>query len=71
MSAVSSAAGSGVVLGIVLVFLVQQFGFLGLTDLLVSLLYFALVAALCGIICGFAASVVARRARDRAAQAAK
>jgi hypothetical protein len=61
MSATSSAASSGVVLGIVLVFLAQQFGLLALTDLATSVLYFAIGAIVLGVVFGVAARVAGRR----------
>jgi NhaP-type Na+/H+ or K+/H+ antiporter len=66
VSAVSSAAGSGVVLGIVLVFLAQQFGYLSLSTLLDAIVYFALGVILGGVIFGAIAGTIARRARARA-----
>ena len=63
MSAVSSAASSGVILGIVIVFLLQQFGYLALTALIPSLLYFIVAAILGGVIFGVAARAAARSAR--------
>ncbi len=62
MSAMSSAVSSGVVLGIVLVFLVQQFGLLALTGLLWSLIAFVVGALAGGIVFGAAA----RQARPSA-----
>ena len=40
MSHMSTAVGSGIVLGIVLVFLLQQFGLLALTSLFPTVVYF-------------------------------
>ncbi|HTT16513.1 MAG TPA: hypothetical protein VMH49_04050 [Thermoplasmata archaeon] len=67
MSAVSSAAGSGIVLGIVVVFLFQQFGMLGLSDLLSTLVYFVVAGLVGGVVFGGAATMLVRRARARAA----
>ncbi len=61
MSATSSATSSGVVLGIVLVFLAQQLGFLALSDLVTSILYFAVGAIVFGVIFGIAARLAGRR----------
>ncbi len=63
MSAMSSAVSSGVVLGIVLVFLLQQFGVLALTGLLWSLISFIVGALAGGIVFG----VAARQARGPSA----
>lgn len=60
MSAASSAAASGVVLGIVLVFLLQQFGFLELSGIVLSLLYFVIAAVVGGAIFGGAAKAAGR-----------
>jgi hypothetical protein len=60
MSAASSAASSGAVLGIVLVFLLQQFGELSLSGILVSVLYFAVAAIVGGVIFGVAAKLAGR-----------
>ena len=57
MSAASSAAPSGVVLGIVLVFLLQQFGWLPLSSLLPSLIDFVIAAVVGGVIFGVAAKL--------------
>ena len=61
MSAPSSAAASGAILGIVLVFLAQQFGMLALTSILTSVLYFAVAAIVGGILFGVPARSAARR----------
>ena len=60
MSYASSAAGSGAVLGIVLVFLLQQFGLLALTGIVLSAVYFAIAAIAGGLIFGFAARAAGR-----------
>jgi hypothetical protein len=61
MSAASRAASSGAVLGIVLVFLMQQFGLLALTGIVASVLYFAVAAILGGVVFGVAAWAAGRR----------
>ena len=61
MSATSQAAGSGAVLGIVLVFLLQQFGVLALSDLVLSLVFFVVAAVVGGVLCGLAARRAGRR----------
>ena len=63
MTAVSTAASSGAVLGIVLVFLAQQFGVLALTSLLWSIVYFVIAAIVGGVIFGVPARSVGRRPR--------
>jgi hypothetical protein len=52
MGAGSSAAGSGVVVGLCLVLLTQQFGFLDLSSVGTSILYFLLFAVVFGIVFG-------------------
>lgn len=66
MSEASSAATSGVVLGIVLVFLLQQFGVISLTSLFTSILYFAIAAVIGGVMFGAAAVAAGRGARPTA-----
>lgn len=66
MSEASSAATSGVVLGIVLVFLLQQFGVISLTSLFTSILYFAIAAVIGGVVFGAAAVAAGRGARPTA-----
>jgi len=61
VSATSQAAGSGAVLGIVLVFLLQQFGVLALSDLVLSLVFFVVAAVVGGVLCGLAARRAGRR----------
>jgi hypothetical protein len=63
VSAASSAAGSGVVLGIVLVFLLQQIGTIALSDLVRSLFYFAIAAVAGGVIFGLIAWAAGRGTR--------
>jgi hypothetical protein len=60
VSAASGAASSGAVLGIVLVFLAQQFGLLALTGILSSVLYFAVAAIVGGVVFGVAARLAGR-----------
>jgi hypothetical protein len=60
MSYPASAASSGAVLGIVLVFLVQQFGLLSLSSLLTSVLFLAVGAIVGGVVFGVAAKVAGR-----------
>ncbi len=60
MSYASSGAGSGAVLGIVLVFLLQQFGILALTGILWSAIYFAVAAIAGGLLFGFLARAAGR-----------
>jgi hypothetical protein len=61
VSAASSAASSGAVLGIVLVFLAQQFGYLALTGIVASVIYFAVAAIVGGVVFGVAARAAGRR----------
>lgn len=61
MTAVSSAASSGAVLGIVIVFLLQQYGLLALNGLLESVLYFVIAAVVGGVAFGAAARAAGRR----------
>jgi len=67
MSAASSAASSGAVLGIVLVFLLQQFGVLALSDIITSILYFAIAAVVGGVLFGISARMAGRRASKKTA----
>lgn len=60
MRSTSTAASSGAILGIVFVFLVQQFGLLALTDLATSIVYFAVGAIVGGVIFGLAAWAAGR-----------
>ena len=60
MSHASSAASSGAVLGIVLVFLTQQFGWLPLSTLFLSALFLAIGAIVGGVVFGVAAKVAGR-----------
>ena len=60
MSAASSAAGSGAVLGIVLVFLAQQFGLIALSSIVTSLIYFVVAAVVLGLAFGLAAKRAGR-----------
>ncbi len=50
MSATGSGAASGVVLGLVLVLLAQQLGFLGLSDLVRAIEYLVVAAVIGGIL---------------------
>ncbi len=52
MSAASSASASGVVLGLVVVFLLQQFGYIALSSVLTSVLYLAIGAIVGGALFG-------------------
>jgi ABC-type Fe3+-siderophore transport system permease subunit len=52
VSATSSAAGAGVVLGIVFVLLAQQFGYLALNAIVTSLEYLIIAAVIGGVIFG-------------------
>jgi NhaP-type Na+/H+ or K+/H+ antiporter len=65
MSAVTTAAGSGVVLGIVIVFLLQQFGRIAFNGFLLSLLLLVAAGIVGGVIFGVAAWATARRASRR------
>jgi hypothetical protein len=60
MSHASSAASSGAVLGIVLVFLAQQFGQIALSSLFLSVLYLAVGAIVGGVLFGVAAKMAGR-----------
>jgi ABC-type Fe3+ transport system permease subunit len=61
MSATSQAAGSGAVIGIALVFLLQQFGVLALSDLVTSVVLVVVAAVVGGVICGLGARRAGRR----------
>jgi len=61
VSASSNAAGSGAVLGIVLVFLAQQFGYLPLTGIVTSAIYFVVAAIVGGVVFWLAARAAGRR----------
>jgi hypothetical protein len=50
MSATGSGAAAGVVLGLALVLLAQQLGFLGLSDLVRSIEYLVVAAVVLGIL---------------------
>lgn len=50
MSATGSGAAAGVVLGIVLVLLAQQLGFLGLSDLVRAIEYLVIAAVIGGVL---------------------
>jgi ABC-type Fe3+-siderophore transport system permease subunit len=50
VSATSSGAGAGVVLGIVFVLLAQQFGYLALNDIVTSLVYLIVAGVIGGVI---------------------
>lgn len=72
MSAGSHGAGCGVVLGIVLVVLLQQFGYLNLSDLIPTIEYLVIGAVVGGILGGLIGWVLgrnylARQAADAAA----
>ena len=72
MSAASHGAGCGVVLGIVLVVLFQQFGFLDLSDLVPTIEYLAIGAVVGGVLGGLIGwvlgrSYLSRHAADAAA----
>jgi hypothetical protein len=76
MSAASHGAGCGVVLGIVLVVLFQQFGYLDLSDLIPTIEYLAIGAVVGGIIgalIGWALgrAYLSRHAADAAATSSK
>jgi membrane protein YqaA with SNARE-associated domain len=71
MSAGSHGAGCGVVLGIILVLLAQQFAFLSLSDLVPALEDLILGAVLGGILGGLIGWALGRRyLRNQAASAA-
>ncbi len=72
MSAASHGAGCGVVLGIVLVVLFQQFGYVNLSDLLPTIEYLligAVIGGILGALIGWALgrSYLSRHAADAAA----
>jgi uncharacterized membrane protein YbhN (UPF0104 family) len=52
MSATTAAAGSGAVLGAVLVFLIQQLGYLSLSDLIPAVVLLLVAMVVLGIIGG-------------------
>ncbi|MGI0053581.1 MAG: hypothetical protein ACREC5_06005 [Thermoplasmata archaeon] len=61
MSSTSQGAGSGAVLGVVLVLLAQQLGFLGLSALVPALEYLLAGALLGGVLGGLLGWELARR----------
>lgn len=61
MSAASHGAASGVVLGIVLVLLAQQLGFLPLSDLVLAIEYLIVGAVIGGILFGLIGWGLGRR----------
>lgn len=52
MSAMSHGASAGVVIGLVVVLLAQQFGYLDLTNLVSAILYLVIGAVLGGVLFG-------------------
>ena len=72
MSAASHGAGCGVVLGIVLVVLFQQFGYVNLSDLVPTIEYIVIGAIVGGILGGLIGWALGRNylARQSADQAA-
>jgi hypothetical protein len=61
VSATGSAAASGVVLGIVLVLLAQQFGLLGLSDLVHAIEYLVIGAVVGGVVFALIGWALGRR----------
>ncbi len=61
MSAVGHAAGSGVILGFVGVFLAQQFALLELNSLLTTIEYLAIAMGVGGILFGVIGGALGRR----------
>jgi hypothetical protein len=61
VSAASSGAAAGVVLGIVLVLLAQQLGFLGLSDLLPAIEDILIAAVIGGILFGLIGWALGKR----------
>jgi hypothetical protein len=61
MSATGSGAAAGVVLGLVLVLLAQQLGFLGLSDLVHAVEYLVIGAVVGGILFGVIGWALGRR----------
>jgi hypothetical protein len=61
MSATGSGAACGVVLGLVLVLLAQQLGFLGLSDLVRAIEYLVIAAVIGGIVCAIFGWAMGRR----------
>lgn len=70
MSATSHGAGSGIILGLVLVLLAQQFSYLSLSDLYPSLEALILGAVVGGILGGLIGWALGRRYLSRRAAAA-
>ncbi len=61
MGAGSSAAGSGVIVGICIVLLAQQLGILDLSSVLTGLIYLIVFAVVFGIFFGIIGSALGRR----------
>ncbi|MGI0129522.1 MAG: hypothetical protein ACREDE_03045 [Thermoplasmata archaeon] len=61
MSATSSAAGAGVVLGIVFVLLAQQFAYLALSSLVTAIEYLIISAVIGGVIFALIGWALGRR----------
>lgn len=61
MSGGSSGAGSGVVLGAVVVFLLQQLGYVSLSDLTLGVLYLAIGIIVGGVLGGLIGMALTRR----------
>jgi hypothetical protein len=61
VSATSSGAASGVVLGIVLVLLAQQLGFLGLSVLMRAIVYLVIGAVVGGVLCALIGWALGKR----------
>lgn len=60
MSGASNAAGSGAVLGAVVIFLIQQFGFLSLSGFVGGLVYLVIAVIVGGILGGLAGWALTR-----------
>lgn len=64
MSAAGDAAVSGAILFLVLLLLVQQLGYLSLSDPVTAVSFVVLVIVLGAVVCGVAVMGIARRARQ-------
>jgi hypothetical protein len=60
VSGASNAAGSGAVLGAVVIFLIQQFGFLSLSGFVGGLVYLVIAVIVGGILGGLAGWALTR-----------
>ncbi len=71
MGAISRAGASGLILGLVVIFLGQQFGFVDLTNFVGSIEQLLIAAAIGGIVFGLLGIWLGRRARRKISTAPK